>query len=79
MWDYCAALGLGNTNVNIGVFNSIKIRARVKNENLIVKRCPCHMLHNLAEKAGLDFTDVSNFNVSDHCLDLYHWFHKSSK
>ena len=44
----------------------MKSRARVKNENLVFIECPCHILHNSAEKAGLDFADVSVFVVLDH-------------
>ena len=40
-WDYCMALGLDNTNVNIGDHNSIKTRAREKNESIIISGCPC--------------------------------------
>ena len=78
-WDCCMAIGLDNTNVNIGDHNSIKSRAQEKNENIIISGCPCHILHNAAGKAGAEFALVTGFDVEDHCVDNYYWFDKSSK
>ena len=55
--DYCAALDLENTNLNVGEFSSLKSRTRVKNENLIVIRCLCHILNNSEGKTGLEFVE----------------------
>ena len=46
---------------------------------MIVVGCPCHIQHNAAEKAGLEFAKNSEFDVSDHCTDLYYWFANFSK
>ena len=78
-WDYCTALGVDNTNVNIGDYNSIKSRARAKNENIVVVGCPCHVLHNALQKSASEFADVVGFDIEDHCVDLCYWFRKSSK
>ena len=45
-WNYCVAIGLGNTNVNLGDHNSIKSRAKEKNGDIIISGCPCQILHN---------------------------------
>ena len=73
------AIGLHNTNVNIGDHNSIKSRAREKNKNVIIADCPCHKLHNASGKAGTVFSEVTDFDVEDHCVDVFYWFNKSSK
>ena len=78
-WDHCMAIGLDNTNVNIGDHNSIKSRAREKNKNVIIADCPCHKLHNASGKAGTVFSEVTDFDVEDHCVDVFYWFDKSSK
>ena len=78
-YNYCLAIGLDNTNANIGDNNSIKSRAKEKNENIAIAGCPCHILHNALSKAGEVFSQVTNFDIEDHVLDLFHWFDKSSK
>ena len=78
-WDYCLAIGLDNTNANIGEHNSIKSRAREKNESVIIAGCPCHILHNASSKAAISFTEITGFDIEDHSVDLFHWFDKSSK
>ena len=35
-WDHCMGIGLNNTNANTGKLNSIKSRARQKNDNIII-------------------------------------------
>ena len=42
-WDHCMAIGLDNTNVNIGDHNSIKSCAKEKNEDIVIAGCPCHI------------------------------------
>ena len=42
-WDHCMAIGLDNTNANIGQRNSIKSRAHEKNPGIIIAGCPCHI------------------------------------
>ena len=38
-----------------------------------------YILHNAASKAANDFSKIAKFDLEDHCVDLYHWFEKSSK
>ena len=35
-WDHCMGIGLNSTNANTGKRNSIKSRARQKNDNIII-------------------------------------------
>ena len=70
---------MDNTNANIGDRNSLKTRARAKNEDIIIAGCPCHILHNASGKASEAFFAETNFDVTDHSVDLFHWFEKSSK
>ena len=78
-WDHCMAIGLDNTNVNIGDHNSIKSCAQEKNDDIIIAGCPCRILHNASGKAGIAFTQITGFDVEDHCVDVFYWFDKSSK
>ena len=78
-WDYCLAIGLDNTNVNIGDHNSIKSKAKEKDGSFAIAGCPCHILHNALCKAGEMFSQVTNFDIEDHAVDLLHWFDKFRK
>ena len=42
-WSYCTAIGVDNTNANIGNRNSIKTRALEKNPTIKIAGCPCHI------------------------------------
>ena len=50
-WNNCVAVGVDNTNANIGKKNSIKSRLAVVNNSIYIQGCPCHIIHNTA-KAG---------------------------
>ena len=78
-WEYCVAVGLDNTAVNVGKKNSIMTRVLAKNENIFINGCPCHVIHNSANKAAEQFSEVSRFGVEDFLVDLFHWFNKNSK
>ena len=78
-WDYCMAIGLDNTNANIGEHNSIKSSAWEKNDNTVVAGCPCHIIHTATSKAGDAFHKIIACDISSHCVDLCYWFEKSSK
>lgn len=58
-WTHCVGLSVDNTSVNMGKHNSIQVRAIQKNPALYMMGCPCHALHNAAQKAGYAFRDVS--------------------
>ena len=78
-WENCVAVGLGNTAVNVEKKNSIMTRVLVKNKNIFVNGCPCHIIRNTANKAVERFSDMSRFGVEDFLVGLFHWFDKSSK
>ena len=78
-WDYSLAIGLDNTNINIGNRNSIKSSAKEKNGSIVITGCPCHILYNALCKAGEMFSQVTNFDIEEHAVDLFHWFDKSCK
>ena len=54
-WDMVSALGLDNTNTNIGDHNFIKSIALKKNQEIVISGCPCHILHNASVKAAEAF------------------------
>ena len=72
-------IGLDNANANIGETNSIKSRAREKNDYIITAGCPCYIFHNASNKASNTFNNITGFDISNHCVDLHYWFDKSSK
>ena len=78
-WENCVAVGLDNTAVNVGKKNSIMTRVLAKSKNIFINGCPCHIIHNTANKAAERFSEVSCFDVEDFLGDLFHWFDKSSK
>ena len=58
-WENCIGMGLDNTSVNMGCRNSIKTRVLQKNSSVYMMGCPCHIIHNTAEKAGVALSRVS--------------------
>ena len=61
--------------MNVGKKNSIITQVLAKNKN----GCPCHIIHNTANKAAERFSEASGFDVENFLVDLFHWFDKSSK
>ena len=62
-----------------GDHNSIKSRAKEKDGSIVIAGCPCHILHNASCKASEMLSQVANFDIEKHAVDLFHWFGKSSK
>ena len=73
-WENCVAIGLDNTAVDVRKKNSMMIRVLAKNKNIFINGCPCHIIHNTANKAAERFSEVSRFDVEDFFVDLFHWF-----
>lgn len=78
-WGMCTALGLDNTSVNIGVRNSIKSRVLQRNKAIYVNGCPCHIIHNAAQKGGQSYSASSKFDTEEFLIDVYFWFEHSTK
>ena len=51
-WGHCTAFGVDNTNTNIGAKNSIISRVRALNPSVYFVGCPCHIIHNAAQKGA---------------------------
>ena len=77
-WENRVAVGLDNTAVNVGKQNSVMTLALVKNKNIFITGCPCHIMHNTANKVAERFSEVSRFDVEGFLVDLLDWFDKSS-
>jgi len=78
-WSFCTSVGIDNTAVNIGARNSLKSRITQRNPSIYFCGCPCHIIHNTAQKAGEAFAQSCGFDVEDFAIDLYYWFDKSTK
>ena len=70
------AIGVDNTNENIGTRNSIKTRGLAKNKEIVIAGWTCHILHIVAGKAADAFAETSRFDVEDHCVYIFYWFDK---
>ena len=78
-WELCTSVGVDNTSVNIGIHNSLKSRVIQRNPAVFFNGCPCHMLHNAAQKAAGVFSSCVGFELEEFTVDLYYWFEKSTK
>ena len=78
-WDKCISLGVDNTSVNIGKHHSLITKTRVKNDEMILMGCPCHMAHIAARHAIKTFEKFVIFNAEELLVDLYFYFDYSSK
>ncbi|MCG8622687.1 MAG: hypothetical protein MJE68_11925 [Proteobacteria bacterium] len=77
-WAMCTSVGVDNTSVNIGICNSLKSRILQRNSAIYFNGCPCHVLHNAAQKAGNTFATYCKFDAEEFAIDLYYWFDKST-
>ena len=78
-WDNCIAFDVDNTNSNIGAKNSIKSRVAAVNPSVYFVGCPCHIIHNAAQKSTEAFGEMSGVDIEECCVDHYYWFDKSTK
>ena len=46
---------------------------------MVIAGCPCHILRNAAEEVSEAFAVVLKFGLENHCVDVFHWFEKSTK
>ena len=59
--------------------NSLKTRVLRKNAEVVITGCLCHILHNAVGKASEAFAAVPKFDLENHCVNVFHWFKKSTK
>ena len=78
-WAMCTSVGVDNTSVNIGTRNSLKTRIVQRNSAIHFNGCPCHIVHNTAQKGGMAFARCCGFDAEEFAVDLYYWFDKSTK
>ena len=63
-WSNCVGLSVDNTSVNMGRHNSIMTRATQNNPAVYMMGCPCHILHNTAQKANHSFRNVRLYEIT---------------
>ena len=78
-WPSRVGLSLDNTSVNLSQHNAIKTRVQEVNNSTYMNGCPCHIVHNTANKSADMFMLESGFDVDDMLVDIFPWFDKSSK
>ena len=64
--------------MNVGKQDSVMALVLVKNKNIFITGCPCHIMQNTANKVVERFSEVSRFDVEGFLVDLLDWFDKSS-
>ena len=72
LWDKCVSLGVDNTSVSVGPYNSVIVKARKENSSILLTGCPCHITHNAASK-------IKCFSIEELLVDIYFHFDFSSK
>ena len=55
------------------------IRVLANNKNIFINGCPCHIIHNTANKAAERFSEVSDFDVADFFVDCFTGSIRASK
>ena len=71
-WENCTAFGVDNTNSNIGAKNSVKSRLTQVNPAVYFVGCPCHIIHNTAQKATEAFGDTAKIDIEECCIDHFY-------
>ena len=72
LWDKCVSLGVDNTSVSVGPYNSVIVKARKENSSILLTGCPCHITHNAASK-------IKCCSIEELLVDIYFHFDFSSK
>ena len=79
LWENCVAVGVDNTNVNVGKNNSIMMCGKAKNDSVYISGCQCHVVHNTSAAAAAALGNVTGFDIEDLMVDIYFWFNYSTK
>ena len=69
-WAECISVSV-DISVNIGIRNSLKSRILQRNSAIYYNGCPCHVLHNAAQKAGNTFAAYCRFDADEFAVNLY--------
>ena len=77
--EYCVGIGVNNTSVNIGMYNSIMTRVHTINPSAYFMGRPCHIAHNTANTAADAFGSATSFDVEELVVNMFYWFDKSTK
>ena len=72
-------MGMDNLSVNLGINNSIMTPVLEKNNSVYVNGCPCHIIHDTANKGANSFALETGFDIEDMLVDVFNWFDKSNK
>ena len=80
-WKNCVAVGVGNSNVNVGKKNSIMTRVKAQNDSVYFSGCLCHVVHNtsVAAAAAATLRNATGFDVEDLMVNVYYRFDYSTK
>ena len=71
-WENCVAVGVDNTNVNVGKKNSIMTRVKAQNDSVYFSGCQCHVVHNTSAAAAAALRNATGFDVEDLMVDVYY-------
>ena len=78
-WNSLVSIGLDNTNSNMGIRNSIKSTILQKNSDLFVAGCSFHLAHLAAGAGGQAYQGVTDLDMEDHQVDMYHFFKNNTQ
>lgn len=78
-WSNVVNLSVDNTNLMVGIHNSLASHCRSHNPEIFLSQCPCHLVHIAASHAHDAFSKVAGVNVENLLINLYYWFDKSTK
>ena len=74
-WDSGSAIGVDNSNANIGNHNCTRTLVLRGNVEMAIAGCPYCIMCNAGDKAGEAFTSTLGFDIEDHCVNLFSRFH----
>ena len=63
--EKCVLLGVDNTSVKTGCYNSVIVEAGKKKSNIILMGCPCHITHNATKKAMNAFSEINHISIEE--------------
>lgn len=79
-WMNVVAISMDNTSVNFGKRKGILTQLKKEScPHIYGMGCPCHIIHNMAEKGYKAFSVASGFDIEELAVDVCYWFDKSTK